>query len=120
MRISIPGHGRSTVACVPPSETAESSWIIRCARDAWRDLEGRDHEHIYRTSGASDTCTLRTWGIPTARVGMPLRVGKDSWLGPDGLGLNVVNVRDCARLAELLAVTAVNTCDRSLAEVLPR
>ncbi len=109
-----------TVACVPPSETAESSWIIRCARDAWRDLEGRDHEHIYRTSGASDTCTLRTWGIPTARVGMPLRVGKDSWLGPDGLGLNVVNVRDCARLAELLAVTAVNTCDRSLAEVLPR
>jgi len=49
---------------------------------------------------------------------MPLRVGKDSWLGPDGLGLNVVNVRDCARLADLLVRTAVDTCNRSLAEVL--
>jgi acetylornithine deacetylase/succinyl-diaminopimelate desuccinylase-like protein len=107
-----------TIACVPPSETPESSWIIRCARDAWQQLEGRDHEHIYRTSGASDTCILRTWGIPTARVGMPLRVGQDSWLGPDGLGLNVVNVRDCARLADLLVRTAVDTCNRSLAEVL--
>ncbi len=107
-----------TIACVPPSETPETSWIIRCARDAWQTLEGRPHEHIDRTSGASDTCILRTWGIPTARVGMPLRVGRDSWLGPDGLGLNVVNVRDCARLADLLTLTAVDTCNRELTDVL--
>jgi acetylornithine deacetylase/succinyl-diaminopimelate desuccinylase-like protein len=106
-----------TIACVPPSVTPESSWIIQSARKAWQELEGREHENVYRTSGASDTCTLRTWGIPTARVGMPLRVGKDSWLGPDGLGLNVVNVRDCARLADLLIRTAVDTCNRSLADV---
>lgn len=106
------------IACVPASETPESSWIIRSARNAWQELEGREHENIYRTSGASDTCILRTWGIPTARVGMPLRVGKDSWLGPDGLGLNVVNVRDCARLADLITRTAIDTCNRSLADVL--
>jgi acetylornithine deacetylase/succinyl-diaminopimelate desuccinylase-like protein len=108
------------VACVPPSETPESSWIIQSARRAWEQLEGRRHEHIYNTSGASDTCILRMWGIPTARVGMPLRVGKATWVGPDGLGLNVVNVRDCARLADLLARTAADTCNRSLAEVAPR
>jgi hypothetical protein len=49
---------------------------------------------------------------------MPLRVGRDSWLGPDGLGLNVVNVRDCARLADLLTLTAVDTCNRELTDVL--
>jgi acetylornithine deacetylase/succinyl-diaminopimelate desuccinylase-like protein len=108
------------IACVPPSATPESSWIIQSARAAWQKLEGRAHEHIVRTSGASDTCILRAWGIPTARVGMPLRVGKESWLGPDGLGLNVVDVRDCARLADLLALTTLDTCTRKLADVLPR
>jgi acetylornithine deacetylase/succinyl-diaminopimelate desuccinylase-like protein len=106
-----------TIACVLPSETPETSWIIQCAREIWQELEGKDHQHIYNTSGASDTCILRNWGIPTARVGMPLRVGKDSWLGPDGLGLNVVNVRDCARLADLLVGTTLATCDRSLSDV---
>ncbi len=106
-----------TLACVPPSSTAESSWIIESSRRAWESIEGRPHEHIHRTSGASDTCTLRTWGIPTVRVGMPLRVGEDSWLGPDGLGLNVVNVRDCLRLADLLVRTTLDTCDRDLADV---
>jgi acetylornithine deacetylase/succinyl-diaminopimelate desuccinylase-like protein len=108
------------IACVPPSATPESSWIIQSARAAWQKLEGRAHEHIVLTSGASDTCILRAWGIPTARVGMPLRVGKESWLGPDGLGLNVVDVRDCARLADLLALTTLDTCTRKLADVLPR
>ena len=105
------------IACVPPSQTPESSWVIRSARRVWERLEGRPHEHVYRTSGASDTCILRVWGIPTARVGMPIRVGTDSWLGPDGLGLNVVNVRDCARLADLLTLTAADTCSAKLAEV---
>ena len=105
------------IACVPPSVTPEASWIIQSARNAWQQLEGRAHEHILRTSGASDTCILRAWGIPTARVGMPLRVGKESWLGPDGLGLNVVDVRDCARLADLLTLTALDTCTRKLADV---
>jgi acetylornithine deacetylase/succinyl-diaminopimelate desuccinylase-like protein len=108
------------IACVPPSRTLESSWIIQSARKAWQQIEGTDHKHIYRTSGASDTCILRTWGIPTARVGMPQRVAKDSWVSPDGLGLNVVNVGDCARLADLLVLTAADTCNRSLFDVLSR
>ena len=109
-----------TIACVPPSATPKSSWIIRSARCAWQKLEDRAHEHIFRTSGASDTCILRAWGIPTARVGMPLRVGNESWLGPDGLGLNVVDVKDCARLAELLTLITLDTCPRKLADVLPQ
>jgi hypothetical protein len=107
-----------TIACVPPSETPESSWIVQSARRVWAELEGQPHAHIDRTSGASDTCILRKWGIPTARVGMPLRLSKEGWAGIDGLGLNVVDVRDCGRLADLLARTAVETCARSLAEVM--
>jgi acetylornithine deacetylase/succinyl-diaminopimelate desuccinylase-like protein len=105
------------IASVPPSETAETSWIVQSARNAWQQLEGTDHKHIYRTSGASDTCILRTWGIPTARVGIPQRVRKDGWAGDDGLGLNVVNVGDCARLSDLLLLTALDTCNRDLSEM---
>lgn len=105
------------LASIPPSETAESSWIVQSARLAWQQLEGTDHQHIYRTSGASDTNILRTWGIPTARVGIPQRVRRDGWAGDNGLGLNVVNVGDCAQLADLLFLAVADTCNRDLSEM---
>ena len=104
------------IASVLPSATEESSWIIESARNAWQQLEGTDHEHIYRTSGASDTSILRAWGIPTARVGMPKRVQEDGGAPGNGLGLNIVNVGDCAELADLLFFTAADVCNRDLSE----
>jgi acetylornithine deacetylase/succinyl-diaminopimelate desuccinylase-like protein len=102
------------VACVPSSVTPETSPIIQSARNAWQQLEGSAHKPIFGTSGASDTCILRTWGIPTARVGMPSRDAKNDWIEQDGLGLNVANVSNCAQLASLLVLTATDTCNGDL------
>ncbi|MFC0452301.1 M20/M25/M40 family metallo-hydrolase [Rhodococcus jostii] len=107
-------------ATVPPSATDEAEPIIVSARRAWEVIEGGPHRHIDNTSGASDTCILRLWGIPTARVGMPLRVGLDSWLGPDTLGLNVVDVTDCLTLSELIALTAIDSCAQVTPDPLAR
>jgi succinyl-diaminopimelate desuccinylase len=106
-----------TVACIPSSITPETSPIIQSARKAWQQLEGSAHKPIFNTSGASDTCILRTWGIPTARVGMPSRDIKNDWVEQDGLGLNVANISNCAQLANLLVLTATDTCNRDLSEV---
>lgn len=89
------------------TSTPRDADIVRVATRAWEALEGRKHEAIKNTSGATDANILRGHGIPTARVGMP----KVNLPGVDfQLGMNAVAVADMAKLAKLLIRVALDTC----------
>ncbi len=94
-----------TVASVPPSASAADAMIVAAARTAWEELEHRQAPAPVATSGASDANLLRAWGIPTARVGMPLPAQPDA-IPTDPFGLNAVEVNACEWFSRLLTRTA--------------
>ncbi len=105
------------ILAIPGSATSEASWIVRSAVRAWEAIEGNPHRPVTGTSGATDVAILRMWGIPTARLGMPLRqLDAGHWAGEDSLPMNVVHLDDCAKLVEALVRIACDTCSRSLEE----
>ncbi|MEU7858295.1 hypothetical protein [Nonomuraea sp. NPDC049141] len=102
---------------IPGSHTPESDWIVRAAKAAWEELEGRPHEPILGNSGATDANILRLWGIPTVRTGMD-RIGEDAPMALDfPAGMNVVDVRQARKLTRALIHTIVNTCTRTREEI---
>ncbi|MFG1687808.1 M20 family metallopeptidase [Nonomuraea sp. NPDC049269] len=102
---------------IPGSHTPESDWIVRAAKAAWEELEGRPHEPILGNSGATDANILRQWGIPTVRTGMD-RIGEDAPMALDfPAGMNVVDVRQARKLTRALIHTIVNTCTRTREEI---
>jgi acetylornithine deacetylase/succinyl-diaminopimelate desuccinylase-like protein len=92
------------IASVPPSTTPQDSSIIEAARAAWAELENAPATVADSTSGVSDANLLRAWGIPTARVGMPIRPLPPSMVN-DPFGMNAVNVADCDWLRHFLKST---------------
>lgn len=94
------------VAAIPASCTPPDSPVILAAVEAFETVSGATHQVIMDNSGATDANILRMRGVPTARVGMP----KVSAV-PDGShidftrGMNLVDVRDMQRLAEILIRT---------------
>lgn len=106
------------LVAIPGSHTSPDNWIIQSAIRSWETVEGRKHEAFPNMSGATDVAILRMWGIPTARLGVPLRVraSEDNWAGADPLPMNLTNIDDCAKLVEALIRIAVDTCDRSIDE----
>lgn len=108
------------ILAMPGSVTPETSWIVQSAVRAWEAIEGRPHQSFPGTSGATDVAVLRMWGIPTARLGMPLGdVDRQHWAGEDPLPMNVVHLDDCAKLVEALVRIAVDTCGRRLEDTQP-
>jgi acetylornithine deacetylase/succinyl-diaminopimelate desuccinylase-like protein len=95
-----------SVASVPPSTTPDDSPILTAARTAWFDIEGAPPTATIANSGASDANLLRAWGIPTARIGMPLPFPPDD-VPTDPFGLNAVNIGACEWFASLLSRTAI-------------
>lgn len=97
------------VAAVPGTRTDRNSEIIRATTEAWTQVAGHPHELIPANSGATDANILRLRGVPTARVGMPKVME-----GPDGrpvdftLGMNIVDLKQMARLVEVLVRTVLN------------
>ena len=111
------------LVAVPGTTTDPSSFVVRSAVAAWEAEEGRAHEVVTGTSGATDANVLRLRGVPTARVGMP-KVDDDA-LDPNpsadfGVGMNTVDVVEMHRLARLLVRVAVDTCTRDREEVVVR
>lgn len=106
------------IVSIPGSHTPPDNWIIKSTIQAWETVENKQHEPFDNMSGATDVAILRMWGIPTARIGVPLRFREpeNNWAGADPLPMNIVNVDDCAKLVEVLIRTAVDTCDRTVAE----
>ena len=80
--------------------------MILAAVDAFETVSGSPHQIIMDNSGATDANILRMRGVPTARVGMPKVAAV-----PDGSsidftrGMNLVDVREMQRLAEILIRT---------------
>ena len=96
--------------------TAQESWIVRAAIEAWEHETGRAHAPIVENSGATDANILRSRGVPTARIGMD-RIGQDAPLALDfPSGMNVVDLREMHRLTRHLVRVAVNTCSRPTKE----
>jgi succinyl-diaminopimelate desuccinylase len=100
------------VAAIPASRTSPESPIVRAAIAAWEAVAGERHEPIRANSGATDANILRMRGVPTARVGMPKVL-----TGPDGgpvdfsLGMNLVDLQEMSRLAEVLVRTVFGVAD---------
>lgn len=102
------------VAAVPGTRTDPQAPVVRATVRAWEQVAGEVHTPILANSGATDANILRLRGIPTARVGMP-KVQH----APDGgpvdftLGMNIVDVREMRRLAEVLVRSVVGTAKGS-------
>lgn len=95
--------GVEPVAAIPATETSPRSRVVRATVAAFEAVDGRRHQPIGQNSGATDANILRMRGVPTARVGMPKVLA-----GPNGeevdftRGMNLVNLDDMRRLAEVL------------------
>lgn len=93
-------------AAVPASHTPPESPVVRAAVNAFESVSGGPHVPVLDNSGATDANILRMRGVPTARVGMPKVAAM-----PDGSeidftrGMNLVDLREMRRLAEILIRT---------------
>jgi acetylornithine deacetylase/succinyl-diaminopimelate desuccinylase-like protein len=100
------------VLAIPGTHTPEDAPVVAVAKQAWEELMGRPHEPIVANSGATDANILRSRGLPTARIGMD-RIGPDAPLPLDfPSGMNVVDIREAARLTRHIVYTAVALCTR--------
>ena len=86
------------------SHTAPDHWICEAGRTAWEDMEGRAHVTPSGLSGSTDANNIRSAGIPTMRIGLP-KVHVDGVELGFAEGMNTVDAKGMARLAELLLRT---------------
>jgi acetylornithine deacetylase/succinyl-diaminopimelate desuccinylase-like protein len=101
---------------IPGTTTDPGSPVIKSAIAAWEDIEGRPHEVIYQTSGATDANILRNRGIPTARIGMP-KVTDTPFEVDFQMGMNTVDTREMMRLTKALIEIAVDLATTPLEEL---
>ncbi|MBM3676871.1 MAG: deacylase [Actinobacteria bacterium] len=105
--------GRATVeqvVAIPGSRTDPASFVVQSCLRAWEEAEGRPHEPLTGTSGATDAEILRLEGIPTARLGMPVP-GDRSTLSFEA-DMNCLDLPAARRLVETLLYIVVDTCCR--------
>ncbi len=102
------------ILAIPGSHTVPENWIIQSCIRAWEQVEGRPHVARAGTSGATDANILRSWGIPTARLGMPR--SKDN-SAPGGFTMEYCPVSGMKQLTKCLIYAIVDTCTRSRQEV---
>ncbi|HEY0577208.1 MAG TPA: peptidase dimerization domain-containing protein [Pseudonocardia sp.] len=106
------------VLAIPGERTDPDSWVCRAAIAAWEEMEGRRHEPVTGMSGATDANILRNRGVPTVRLGMPKVTEQRAGTEVDfALGMNLVDLREAARLTEALVRIAVDTLTRTRVEV---
>ncbi|MDP3659687.1 M20 family metallopeptidase [Phenylobacterium sp.] len=100
---------------MPGTATDPANWIVQSAMRAWEAVEGSPHRARTGLSGMTDAAVLRTWGIPTARLGGEVRHAGDpafGFLSGEGADLDVM-----MRVARCYVFSIIDTCTRSLAEV---
>ena len=105
-------------ASMPGTATPEDNWIVQSAVRAWEAVEGRRHEWR-AASGLTDAAVLRSWGIPTARLGGQNNAPRDPSLGfLAGEGADLDNL---LRVAKCYVYAIIDTCTRPRADLgLPR
>ena len=100
------------VLAIPGNATPADAPVVSAAVAAWEQEAGRSHAPIVANSGATDANILRSRGLPTARIGMD-RIGSDAPLPLDfPSGMNVVDIREAARLTRAIVHTAITLCTR--------
>ena len=104
------------VLAIPGATTDPGSWICRSAVRAWEAIEGRPHEPVTGTSGATDANILRNRGIPTVRTGMP-KVSGTPFPVDFAMGMNAVDLRDAVKLTRHLVQVAIDTATRPRSDV---
>ncbi len=103
------------VLAIPGATTDPDHWVARRARSAWEAVDGRPHQDVPGTSGATDATILRGRVVPTVRVGMPKVPGPPS--EDFQLGMNTVDVHEMARLTRCLVTLAVDVCTTAHDEI---
>lgn len=98
------------VLAIPGSHTDPGNWIVQACIRAWEAVAQAEHQPRTDTSGATDANILRSWGIPTARIGMPRE--RASAFSMDRASLSGIR-----QLARCLVAVAVETCTRRRDEV---
>lgn len=96
------------IAAIPATHTPPGSPVVRAAIAAFEAVQGGPHEIVMRNSGATDANILRMRGVPTARVGMPkVTAAPDGGAIDFSRGMNLADVEDMRRLAEVLVRTVL-------------
>lgn len=109
--------GVEQILAIPGATTSPDSWICRRAIAAWEEFEGRPHEPVLETSGATDGTILRGRGIPTVRIGMPKVTAPPGGDPADfARGMNTVDVREQVKLTRYLIGVALDTATRDRSE----
>ncbi|MGE3866875.1 MAG: peptidase dimerization domain-containing protein [Hyphomonadaceae bacterium] len=101
-------------SAMPGTATAPENWAVQTALRAWEAVEGKPHAARTGLSGMTDAAVLRTWGVPTARLGGELSGrGDPAWgfLAGEGADLDVM-----LRVARCYAYAIIDTCTRTLEE----
>jgi acetylornithine deacetylase/succinyl-diaminopimelate desuccinylase-like protein len=102
------------ILSIPGTHTDPRAWIVQSLMRAWERREGRPHQPISGTSGATDAAILRGRGIPTARLGLPRTPPPANY---PGFSMGAATPQAMQRLTECLIYSVIDTCTRDRAEV---
>jgi acetylornithine deacetylase/succinyl-diaminopimelate desuccinylase-like protein len=102
------------ILSIPGTRTDPDNWIVQSLMRAWEQREGRPHQPIRGTSGATDAAILRGRGIPTARLGLPRTPPPAQY---PGFSMGAGSPTAMQRLTECLVYAIVDTCTRKRSEV---
>jgi acetylornithine deacetylase/succinyl-diaminopimelate desuccinylase-like protein len=102
------------ILSIPGTHTDPRTWIVQSLMRAWERREGRPHQPIIGTSGATDAAILRGRGIPTARLGLPRTPPPSNY---PGFSMGAVTPAAMQRLTECLIYSVIDTCTRDRSEV---
>ncbi len=102
-------------ASMPGTRTDETNWVVQSCVRAWEHVEQRPH-HWRPASGMTDAAVLRSWGIPTARLGGQVERPRDPSLGfLAGEGADLDNL---LKVARCYVYAIIDTCTRERRETI--
>lgn len=104
-----------TILAIPGTRTDPNNWIVQSCMRAWEYVEKKKHPSGMRHSGATDANTLRRWGIPTARLGMPPL--PDPRYDDLAFMMGVSNIFGMKQLTKCLVYSIIDTCTRTRKEI---
>jgi len=107
------------VLSIPGTSTPVESKVVQSCINAWETVEGKRHEAMTGTSGATDANILRNRGIPTARVGMPKAIDDQGIEVDFAMGMNAADMRHMRALTRLLIHSSITICSTPPETVLP-